>query len=111
VSGTPDMYEIASVLGAHGFRVKPLLVGRARGVATLEDVITGEPIALVTETETEARQLAAWLESERPLPARPVPYRLEYDCPPGLEHLPPPPWSLRLLDTTPRPPYTDPEAP
>lgn len=63
-----DLYEVASVLGAHGFRVCPLLVGRARGVAVLIDAVTHEPIANVTGAE--ARELAAWLELERPLPAR-----------------------------------------
>lgn len=69
-----DMYELASVLGAHGFRVKPLLAGRARGVATLEDAVTREPIATVTSAE--ARELATWLETEDPLPARPERYTL-----------------------------------
>lgn len=58
-----DPIELASRLGAHEFRcVTPPYAGRTR---QLVDAVSGEPIAIVTEEE--ARELATWLETERPL--------------------------------------------
>lgn len=51
-----DMYEVASLLGAHGFRVET--IGDSR--YELADMITGECAAVVSRHE--AAELAAWLE-------------------------------------------------
>jgi hypothetical protein len=59
-----DMYEVASVLGSHEFRIIPC----TRHVAKLVDAVTHEPIAIVTGAE--ARELAAWCEINRPLEPR-----------------------------------------
>lgn len=71
-----SMIELASVLGAHGFRV---VYQRFSPSVRLVDMITREPIAFVPLEE--ARALATWLESESPLPARPVTYTLTYKPP------------------------------
>lgn len=76
--GRPSRVEVASILGAHEFRVRPAgrsRLGRTGGpwnVCTLSDARTGEPIAVMTYRELE--ELADWLETERPLEARPVRY-------------------------------------
>lgn len=65
-----DMYEVASVLGSHGFRCAAARAGKR----TLVDAVTGEPIALLGENDSH--EFATWLETEHPLPPRPVRYTL-----------------------------------
>jgi hypothetical protein len=62
---------IFGILGSHGFRVRaPDRYGSDPIGRVLVDAVTGEPIAAMSLDE--ARELAAWLERERPLLARPV---------------------------------------
>jgi hypothetical protein len=81
-----DTLTVASMLGLHEFAVHSVVLApdlryderRAhKTIATvggyaLTDARTGEPIAILTGAE--ALELAEWLERERPLPARPIPY-------------------------------------
>ena len=93
--------EIVALLGAHeiGTDSRARVGRQAREVY---DLITGEPIAILSKSEAVA--FAAWLEAERPLPPRTPPRRSmsEAACVRLLADLNedalPPPWSRVMLE-------------